>query len=140
MTTRADRITQVSKTPELFSDFLDDLVPHPVTGDIARVKNEQSIKQALRNIVLTNIGERPFQSYIGSNVTRSLFDMNDVITAENIRAHVDVAIKNCEPRVNLIDVSVSSFPTEDKMAVNIVFAIVNSTALQNINLILRRVR
>ena len=140
MTTRADRITQVSKTPELFSDFLDDLVPHPVTGDVARVKNEQSIKQALRNIVLTNIGERPFQSYIGSNVTRSLFDMNDVITAENIRAHVDVAIKNCEPRVNLIDVSVSSFPTEDKMAVNIVFAIVNSTALQNINLILRRVR
>lgn len=140
MTTRADRITQVSKTPELFSDFLDDLIPHPVTGDIARVKNEQSIKQALRNIVLTNIGERPFQSYIGSNVTRSLFDMNDVITAENIRAHVDVAIKNCEPRVNLIDVSVSSFPTEDKMAVNIVFAIVNSTALQNINLILRRVR
>ena len=140
MTTRADRITQVSKTPELFSDFLDDLVPHPVTGDVARIKNEQSIRQALKNIVLTNYGERPFQSYIGSNVTRSLFEMNDDITAESIRAHVDVAIKNCEPRVNLINVDVTSFPMEDKMAVNIVFAIVNSTALQNINLILRRVR
>lgn len=140
MTTRADKITQVTKTPDLFSDFLDDMVPHPVTGDLARIKNEQSIKQSLRNIVLTNYGERPFQSYIGSNVNRSLFDMNDSITAESIRAHVDVAIKNCEPRVNLIDVSVNSFPMEDKMAVNIVFAIINSTALQNLNLIIKRVR
>lgn len=140
MTTRADYITQATKAPDFFSDFLDDLTPHPVTGDVARVRNEQSIKQAVRNIVLTNLGERPFQSYIGSDVNKSLFEFDDFVTASNIKLYIENAIKNCEPRVNLLDVVVSAFPIENKIGINIVFSIVNSNVVQDINLILRRVR
>jgi phage baseplate assembly protein W len=140
MATRADRITQLQKAPEIFSDFMSALTPHPVSHDLARIKNEQSIKQALRNIIMTGLGERPFQPYIGSDIEKSLFEMDDEIAAEAIRSAIEISIYNSEPRVSVIELIVTSFPLENKVGVNLVFSIVNSTVIQSINLILRRVR
>jgi phage baseplate assembly protein W len=140
MSTRADNFTQTRVTPDLFSDFLDDLTPHPITKDLGRVKNEQSIKQALKNIILTNLGERPFQPNIGSDVNASLFEPNDNIMEENLRFAIQNAIRFHEPRVNLLDVQVTSFYEEDRVAINLVFSIINSAQVQSVNLFLRRVR
>ena len=93
MQTRSDFISQTYTQPDTFSDFLDDFTAHPVTGDIVRIKNENSIRQSVKNLVMTSMGERPFQSYIGSNVYNSLFEPNDFILAQTLkykigRAHV----------------------------------------------------
>ncbi len=140
MSTRADNFTQTRKMPDLFSDFMNDLTPHPVTKDLARVKNEQSIKQALKNIILTNYNERFYQPTIGSSVYASLFEPNDVILRENLKAAIENAVRFHEPRVTLISVDIYNYSEEDRVAVNIVFAIINSPQVQNLNLILRRVR
>jgi phage baseplate assembly protein W len=140
MSTRADNFTQTKKLPDLFSDFLNDLTPHPFTKDLGRAKNDQSIKQSLKNIVMTNLGERFFQPNIGSDVNRYLFEPNDVVLEENLKFAIENAIRFHEPRVNVIQVLVSSFSEEDRVAVNIVFSIINSIQVQNLNLILRRVR
>jgi phage baseplate assembly protein W len=140
MSTRADNYTQTQNTPDLFSDFLNDLTPHPITKDLARLRNEQSIKQALRNIVLTSYGERFFQPNIGSDIKNYLFEPNDVVLTENVKFAIENAIRFHEPRVNVLGVEVNSFSEEDKLAVNIVFSIINSVNVQNLNLILRRVR
>ena len=140
MSTRADNYTQLKIKPDLFSDFLDDLTPHPINKDLGRVKNDQSIKQALKNIILTNLGERPFQPNIGSDVYASLFEPNDIIMEENLRFAIGNAIRFHEPRVNLLEVQVTSFSEEDRVAINIVFSIINSMQVQNVNLFLRRVR
>lgn len=140
MSTRADNFTQTRKMPDLFSDFLNGLTPHPITKDIARLKNEQSIKQALKNIILTNFGERFYQPTIGSNVYRSLFEPNDNILRENIKFAIENAVRFHEPRVSLLSVDVYSYNEENRVAVNIVFAIINSSEIQSLNLILRRVR
>jgi phage baseplate assembly protein W len=140
MSTRVDNYTQLKIKPDLFSDFLDDLTPHPINKDLGRVKNDQSIKQALKNIILTNLGERPFQPNIGSDVNASLFEPNDIIMEENLRFAIQNAIRFHEPRVNLLEVQVTSFSEEDRVAINIVFSIINSMQVQNVNLFLRRVR
>jgi phage baseplate assembly protein W len=140
MSTRADNFTQTRKLPDLFSDFLNDLTPHPFTKDLGRAKNDQAIKQSLKNIVMTNLGERFFQPNIGSDVNRYLFEPNDVVLEENLKFAVENAIRFHEPRVNIIQILVSSFSEEDRVAVNIVFSIINSIQVQNLNLILRRVR
>jgi phage baseplate assembly protein W len=140
MSTRADNYTQSKRLPDLFSDFLNDLTPHPFTKDLGRIKNDQSIKQALKNIVLTNMGERFFQPNIGSDIYKSLFEPNDAIMEENLRFAIQNAIRFHEPRVNLLGVDIYSYPEEDRVAVNIVFSIINSLQVQNLNLILRRVR
>ena len=138
--TRADRFTQTLKTPDLFSDFLNDFSAHPITGDIARIKNDQSIKQALRNLVFTDLGERLYQPTVGSNVRRSLFEFNDSVTAADLQYHIKQTIENNEPRVSLLNVTVTSLPVQDKISINIVFAIINTGTVQSLDLLLKRVR
>jgi phage baseplate assembly protein W len=140
MSTRADNFTQTKLIPDLFSDFLDDLTPHPITKDLVRVKNEQSIKQALKNLLLTNLGERRFNPNFGSDVNNSLFEPNDVILQENLRNAITNAIRFHEPRVNLLSVQIYNYSEEDRLAVNLIFSIINSVTPQSLNLILRRVR
>jgi phage baseplate assembly protein W len=140
MSTRADNYTQTQKTPDLFSDFLVDLTPHPITKDVARVKNDIAIKRAVRNLVLTNVTERLFQPNIGGNVKRVLFEPNDIIAASELEYQITNVINNNEPRVNVLQVQSQSNPDGNDIAVNIVFAIINSQTIQTVDLILRRIR
>jgi phage baseplate assembly protein W len=140
MTTRADRFTQLQKTPDLFSDFLADLTPHPISKDLVRLRNDVSIKQSVKNLVLTNYGERLFQPNIGSSVNRSMFEPNDFILVDDITSSIRKTIETNEPRVTLLDVNVVSRPDENNIRVNISFAIINTAQVQNLDIILRRVR
>lgn len=140
MTTRADRYTQLQKVPDLFADFLTDLTPHPITKDVSRLKNEQAIRQSVKNLVLTNYGERLFQPTIGSNVYRSLFDPNDQFLANSLETSVRQTITANEPRVNVLDVRVLRTKDDNYISINIVFFIINSMQPQSIDVILRRVR
>lgn len=140
MTLRSDNFTQTQKIPELFSDFLTDFKPHPITRELSRVKNEQAIKQSLRNLIMTNYGERLFQSSIGSGIRRALFDFNDFVTAEDLRIHIEQTITNNEKRVQLLDLYIEPREEQNRMLVSITFAIINNKQIQQLDLILRRVR
>jgi phage baseplate assembly protein W len=140
MSTRADNFTQIQKIPDIFSDFMTDLTPHPITGDVTRVKNEVSVRQSIKNLILTNYGERLFQPSIGSNVNRSLFEPNDDVLAEDLRYHIEKTLADFEPRARVQLIDVTPLPLEDKIAINIVYSLINSTQLQSVDLILRRVR
>jgi phage baseplate assembly protein W len=140
MSTRADNFTQTQKIPDLFSDFMTDLTPHPITGDVTRVKNEVSVKQSIKNLILTNYGERLFQPTIGSNVNRSLFEPNDNVLAEDLRYHIAKTIEDFEPRAQVQIIDVQPFPDDNRIKINIVYSLINSTQLQSVDLILRRVR
>lgn len=140
MSTRADNYTQTQKTPDLFSDFLVDLTPHPITKDLARAKNDAAIKRSVKNLVLTNVTERLFQPTIGGNVKRVLFEPNDIIAASELEYEISNVIANHEPRVSLIQVQAQSNPNGNDLTVSIIFAIINSQTIQTVDLILRRIR
>ena len=123
MSTRADNFTQTKKIPDLFSDFLDDLTPHPITKDLVRVKNDQAIKQSIKNIIFTRLGERLFQPTIGSEIANVLFEPNDIILEENLKFTIRSAIAFHEPRASVISVDIFSYSEEDRIAVNIFFSI-----------------
>lgn len=140
MSTRADRFTQTEKIPDMFSDFLTDLTPHPITKDLSRVRNDQSIRQSIRNLILTNYGERLFQPSIGSNVSASLFEPNDSFMEDSLEFSIRRTIESNEPRANIINLSVLTSPDENTVSINIVFSIINSMQTQSLDVILRRVR
>jgi len=140
MTTRADFFTQTQKTSNLFADLMTNLIPHPISKDVVKVKNDQSIKQALRNLVLTNYGERMFQPTVGCDIRNALFEPNDILSADAIQHHITTTIQNHEPRVSLIEVVVQPSFEDDLVTVNIVFSIINTTAVQSLSMILKRVR
>ena len=140
MTTRADRFTQLQKVPDLFSDFLTDLTPHPITKDLTRLRNDAAIRQSIKNLVLTNYNERPFQPNIGSNVNKSMFEPNDSFLREELESSIRRTIEFNEPRATVLGIEVLSQPDESSISINIVFSIINSMQPQSLDIILRRVR
>lgn len=140
MSTRADTITQLQKIPDLFSDFLSDFTPHPITKDLARTKNDIAIKKSVRNIVLTMIGERMFQPSIGGNIRKVLFEPNDELMSEEIKFQITNALQKSEPRVNVLQTIVNRDEQNDTVNVGVYFMILNSQVVQSVDLILRRIR
>lgn len=140
MSTRAERYTQLQKIPELFSDFTADLTPHPITADLTRIRDEQSIRQSLKNLVLTINGERPFQPRIGSAVNRALFEINDEFMRQELIDTITETIATNEPRVALNRVIVDPRPDENSIDISILYTIINSRIPQSLDLVLRRVR
>ena len=138
-TARADKITNSFK-PDYFSDFLNNFDSHPINNSLAKVTNENAVKQSIRNLILTNIGERLFQPTIGSNIFYSLFEPNDVITAENITFFAKSTISQNEPRALLLEVNVYPNPDRNAFIVNIIFSLINNNTPTQMSVILKRVR
>lgn len=140
MTTRADKFNIQDKKKEYYSDFLNGFDKNPVTGFLARVTNADSIKQSLRNIILTINGERFFDSGIGSKVNASLFELVSPITKEDLRRSVSEACRR-EHRAHIHNVVVDVFPDGNSFLVAIDFSEVASPEqMQSLELIVRRVR
>jgi phage baseplate assembly protein W len=122
---RADRNSITAKTPEYYSDFLANFDRNPVTGLLARATNEESVKLALKNLVLTQLSERPYQPTVGSKVNSVLFDPIDNVTEKLLSDTIRSCINNNEPRVNLVDVVVESHPNRNEYRVSIYFNLKN---------------
>jgi phage baseplate assembly protein W len=148
---RADVISPKQKQSEFFSDFLNSFMKTPVGDELARVTNEQSVNQSLRNLIKTNLGERLFQPDIGSNVRASLFQPLDPSTSETLRFYIESVIGNNERRVNLLQVEVQTFfdqretgiykiTSEHEISITIYYTLINSTTPITLSMILRRVR
>jgi phage baseplate assembly protein W len=163
---RPTRPTTKELQQVLFSDFTNNLGIHPITGNLTRVVNRESVKQALRNLILTNTGERLYNYTMGMDINRLLFEtIIDETDTYIIREKIIKNIKRYEPRVDLVDVeiltetdadnktnSVTGLPLKmndlrnpmgengNSLIINIVFKIINTTELLSLNLLLERNR
>lgn len=113
---------------------------HPIKKDLVISTNEQAIIRSIKNLVLTNHYERPFQSEIGSNISKMLFENFSSFTANYLEKEIYDVITIYEPRISQLSVEVKAFPDENTMSATITFYIENSTVLTVIDLLLERTR
>ena len=123
-----------------YSDFNLDFTAHPVTGDITKKLNENSIAQSIRNLLLTSHYERPFKPQLGSNVKKFLFEPIDNITTSLIQDSIFETLRNYEPRITIQEVVATPNYDEQRYDVNITFFVKNSIEPLTINFFLERVR
>jgi phage baseplate assembly protein W len=128
-----------------YSDLDLDFIAHPATKDVVKKTGVDAVKRSIRNLVLTNFYDRPFQSYIGSSAQKILFDNMNPLTAIFLKNAITEVIQNFEPRVQLIDdeergVRVKVDPDNNGYVVQISFIIVNRGEPATINLFLERLR
>lgn len=124
----------------VYSDFRKDLMMNPLTSDIVSRLNEDAVKEALRNLILTNKGERLFQPYLGSDVQKSLFDNMNPATVKMIEQNVRVTINNFEPRVTIVDIQVIADPDNYRVQINISFYVRNIQEPVSVSIFLERTR
>lgn len=137
---RADAISQSIKKVETYSDITTNFIRHPVTNELVAVKNEDSVRQAIKNLILTGIGEKPFNPYFGSNINKSLFEQFTPFLKEDIIRYISLAVNQYEPRAQLLNIAVNDDPDNNGYSVNIVFSLINKPEPINLNLFIKRVR
>lgn len=121
-----------------FKDVNISFAKNAVTKDTAVVKNENSIKQAIKNLVLTRPGEKHFQPEIGSEVYTLLFEPLDDFTAETIQDEIINTINGNEDRVSLESVICEVDEERNGFQVEIRYRIVGIPLVEQISFVLQR--
>lgn len=137
---RADKYTPVeAQNKVLYSDFLPNFDLNPVTGNLAKVTNENSVKQSIRNLILTNRGEVPYSPLHGSRIRSLLFELNSPSINSLLDKEIRETIDMFEPRVNIVNIKIDNDGGEE-ITVTIAFNTINSPEITEMSIILERVR
>jgi phage baseplate assembly protein W len=113
---------------------------HPVRKDVTKHTGEMAVINSMKNLVLTNFYERPFQPEVGSNLRKLLFENLDTVTAMAINREINQTIKNYEPRVRVQATTVKPDYDNNAYSVTIEFTIVNVDRPLSITFLLERTR
>ena len=125
----------------VFSDVSVTFTPHPVTGKLPVLKNADAVKRAVRNLILTNFGERQYDPLYGGNIRAMLFEnADDPLLQDQLKRQIEVAIKNYEKRARVESVAVDVRPDSNTIAVRIRFMIVNQRFPVDLEVAIERVR
>ena len=113
--------TRVSRA---FKDISFSFDPHPVTKDLPVLINERAIIRSVRNLVETIPTERFFNSDLGSDIRRSLFEFVDIASSRVIQDQIRETILFYEDRVENLKVQVNPQPDNNSFDVNVFFDVV----------------
>ena len=130
---------QSRKKPETYSDFFKDLTLSPINNDVARKIDEDSIKESIKNLVLTDRGERPFQPNIGCDIRKILFENISPDTIIIAKEMIINTLKTYEPRAAIIGVDIHAPADGYTLVITIVFNVINREEPVTLNITLERV-
>jgi phage baseplate assembly protein W len=133
--------TPLSKNQDvLYSDLRMDMLLNPVNSDVSRATDEEAIRISLRNILLTNKGERLFNPTFGGSINELLFDNIGLGSKEIIQTNIETVIRNYEPRIILIKTDVSLSPDLNSATITVTFMMINKQEPVTLSVILDRAR
>jgi phage baseplate assembly protein W len=104
-------------------------------------KDEAAIKQAIINLLLTNKGERFFDSRIGSSLSSLLFEQLDYATASLINTEIQSTLKFYEPRIEILSLNTEPNFDDNGFDIELVFEVTGRDDVPvSINFFLERTR
>jgi phage baseplate assembly protein W len=133
-------ITAKSKKISLYQDFKKDLELSPISSDITLNKDDEAVKESIRNLILTDRGERLMQPNLGGNIRAMLFENLTPATVRLMEEQVRSTVELYEPRAELIDVTVSANLDSNQVAITIEFYVTNDEQPVSLSVFLERTR
>ena len=124
-----------------FKDISMSFQVNPLSNDLIALKNENAIARSVRNIILTSPGEKLFDPNFGTNISDSLFELLDDISASAIKDQIQYSLETYEQRINLRNVRVEPDFENNGYDVEIVYDIIGGNIeTQQIKFILQPTR
>lgn len=124
----------------VFTDISTDFDQNPANDDVIRLRDIESIKRSIRNIILTNKGERPFNFNFGSGVRDFLFETVSPFVLQVLRLELEQNIQQHEPRATNVRAEVYGRMDANELVADIKFVPINTTQVVTLNIILERKR
>ena len=113
---------------------------HPIRKDLNVLKDDNAIKNAIRNLLVTNANERPFQPFLGANLRSLLFEPADALTKIALRENILEVIKNHEPRVEVLDIDIKDLADQNAYRILVKMRIKEFDNNDTVEIVLRRLR
>lgn len=109
-------------------------------GEIFVKKEAAAVKQAVKNLILTDYFEKPFEPFYGGNIRALLFELADDEVEEETRENIIRAINAYEPRAIVREVSVSYQEERNSISIYIEFQVINTEEVVTFTTSLSRLR
>jgi len=113
---------------------------HPNSKNLITLTGDDAVSRALRNLLLYEHYEKPFNPDFGSNIRNTLFENFGPQTSTTLKNHIIDAISNFEPRVNVDSVSVRPVMDEYRYEITIKYFVVNEATMRTSIIFLERLR
>lgn len=113
---------------------------HPLTGDIITARDVEAIKKSLRNLVMTNLYEVPFNPNKGTSLNGSLFENFSPITTEFLKSKIKEMINLYEPRIEIVKIDIFQKNDLNSLEVSIYFKILDLNRFEDITIFVERTR
>lgn len=112
------------------------------TKDISILYNEQSLLEAITNILATEPGERVMNPEFGCSLSKYLFEPIDYITAGDIQTEIIYAINKFETRIENLVVNINPLEDLNTFEIEVIFnmKIKNPEDTQTIIIKLNKIR
>ena len=96
----------------------------PRTGQVATIAYEEDIRQSIMIILETAPGERVMRPNFGCGIHELVFSVVDSTAIQRIRSVVEEALRRCEARIDVLDVTVNEAATaEGKLLVQLEYRV-----------------
>ena len=113
---------------------------HPIRKDIIPLKDDDAIKNAVKNLILTNFYERPFQPEKAAHLRGILFEPADTITKIELKERIQNVLEDYEPRVKLNQIQIRDNSERNHWDITIFFKIKQFNQVYSVNVVLQRLR
>ena len=140
MADRSDKTTKIKPIGPIYSDFMSNFNAHPNTGKLITKTDVEAVRRSLRNLILTNNGERFYRPNLGSGIRNLLFEPATEMVRDKLHTTITETIEKYEKRIVLRNIDVSVIDSGMAYNIDIYFSVISSSDLFNVNIKLDRVR
>lgn len=110
------------------------------SGEVYKKQDAASVKQGVKNVLLTNFAEKPFNPRFGANLRSRLFDLADADAEYDIERQILAAVETYEPRAKILNVRAVVQPDNNEIEVTVTFIVVSTSEEVTFTTTLARLR
>lgn len=110
------------------------------SGDIYKKVDAADVKQSVKNLLLTNYTEKPFNMLFGGNLNDFLFELDTDTNIDLLANQIIEAVDLYEPRAEVTRVDTNIKPDNNEVRVTVEFQILSTSELVLLDLTLTRLR
>lgn len=125
---------------KFYSDIPMDMLVHPTTKDLVLKEDELAVRQAIRNLININLGDKPFHSEIGMNLRALLFENFSPVLLAGVKRNLSEILAVWEPRAEILGIEFNPMQDEGALYMTLFFKLKNGTNQIKLDMYLERVR
>lgn len=130
----------VTSRKKIYSDIDLTFSKRP-SGDIYKKSDAAAVKQAVKNLLLTNNYEKPFNPTYGGNLQGLLFELvDDPVVLYDLRENIIEQIETFEPRAKVNNIEVNDQADNNAISVAVYFTVISTNEQVNVQTNISRLR